>query len=93
MIKQVEAFLLRRSQRLKTMAPEILYLSDEVTGGDPAIGALEAAGYEVVSTDSSNQAIALFFVMRSLPPLCFIRSTPAVKLREVCIRFMPLSRL
>jgi len=48
------------------MAPEILYLSDQPTEDDPAIAALEAAGYEVVSASSTKQAIALLFVMYSV---------------------------
>jgi DNA-binding NtrC family response regulator len=48
------------------MAPEILYLSDRSNTGDPVLAALEAAGYEVVSTDSCKQAIALLFVMHSV---------------------------
>jgi DNA-binding NtrC family response regulator len=44
----------------------ILYLSDQATSGDPALAALEAAGYEVASTNGSTQAIALLFLMRSV---------------------------
>jgi DNA-binding response OmpR family regulator len=51
------------------MAPEILYLSDQATSADPVIAALEADGYEVVSTDSSNQAMALLFIMHSVAAL------------------------
>src|ERR1700676_665196 len=62
----MEAGMLHRSRRVKTMAPEILYLSDQPTEDDPAIAALEAAGYEVVSASSTKQAIALLFVMYSV---------------------------
>jgi DNA-binding NtrC family response regulator len=48
------------------MTPEILYLSDQPASGDLALAALEAAGYEVVSTNSSKQAMALLFIMHSV---------------------------
>ena len=41
----------------------ILYISNRATCGDPISVALEAAGYEVVSTKSTMQAIALLFIM------------------------------
>lgn len=43
----------------------ILYISDQAAGSDPTLAALKATGYEVVSTDSSIQAIALLFIMHS----------------------------
>ena len=42
----------------------ILYVSDRATGSDSISAALKAHGYEVVTTDSSTQAIALLFIMR-----------------------------
>jgi DNA-binding NtrC family response regulator len=41
----------------------ILYISDQTTCGDPVSDSLEAAGYEVVSTKSTMQAIALLFIL------------------------------
>jgi CheY-like chemotaxis protein len=41
----------------------ILYISDQATCSDPVSGSLEAAGYEVVSTKSRMQAIALLFIL------------------------------
>jgi len=43
----------------------ILYISDQETNSDSALTALTGTGYEVVSTDSSTQAVALLFIMRS----------------------------
>jgi len=44
----------------------ILYISDQATGSDSALAALEATGYEVVSTNSSTQAVALEYIMHSV---------------------------
>jgi CheY-like chemotaxis protein len=44
----------------------IFYLSDQATSSDSVIGALENTGYEVVSTNSSTQAIALLYIMHSV---------------------------
>src|SRR5450755_453111 len=41
----------------------ILYISDQATCGDPVSDLLEAAGYEVISTKSTMQAIALLFIL------------------------------
>jgi hypothetical protein len=41
----------------------ILYISDQATSSDSVIGALENTGYEVVSTNSSTQVIALPYIM------------------------------
>jgi CheY-like chemotaxis protein len=41
----------------------ILYISNQATCGDPVSDSLEAAGYEVVSTKSTMQAIALLFIL------------------------------
>jgi DNA-binding NtrC family response regulator len=41
----------------------ILYISDQATCGDPVSDSLEAAGYEVVGTKSTMQAIALLFIL------------------------------
>ena len=41
----------------------ILYISDQATCSDSVSVALEAAGYEVVSTKSTMQAIALLFIL------------------------------
>jgi CheY-like chemotaxis protein len=44
----------------------ILYISDQANCYDPASVALEAAGYEVVSTKSTMQAIALLFILHPI---------------------------
>src|SRR5258708_23499177 len=44
----------------------ILYISDQATGSDSALAALEATGYEVASTNSSTQAVALEYIMHSV---------------------------
>jgi ActR/RegA family two-component response regulator len=44
----------------------ILYISDHRPRSRSILAALEATGYDVVSTDSSTQAIALLFVMHSV---------------------------
>ena len=44
----------------------ILYMSDPATSSDSVIVALEAKGYEVVSTDCSTQGIALLYIMHSV---------------------------
>ena len=41
----------------------ILCISDQATCSDPVSVALEAAGYQVVSTKSTMQAIALLFIL------------------------------
>jgi len=47
-----------------TMTPEtILYIFDHATCSDPVSAALNSAGYEVVSTKSTMQAIALLFIL------------------------------
>ncbi len=44
----------------------ILYISDKTVPGDPVLGALRNAGYEVVSADSSSEGVALLFLMHSV---------------------------
>jgi DNA-binding NtrC family response regulator len=44
----------------------ILYISDPAAVSDPILAALKTTSYEVVSTDSSTQAIALLFIMHSV---------------------------
>src|SRR5260370_41527340 len=43
----------------------ILYISDQATGSDSALAALEATGYEIVRTNRSTQAVALEYIMHS----------------------------
>jgi response regulator RpfG family c-di-GMP phosphodiesterase len=43
----------------------ILYVSDGVAASKSVLDAIEATGYDVVSTNSSNQAFALLFIMHS----------------------------
>ena len=44
----------------------ILYVSDQPAGSNSVSAALKAAGYDVVSTNSPTQAMALLFLMRSV---------------------------
>jgi response regulator RpfG family c-di-GMP phosphodiesterase len=44
----------------------ILYISDQAASGNSVSAVLRAAGYELVSTNSPTQAIALLFLMRSV---------------------------
>jgi CheY-like chemotaxis protein len=47
-------------------ADTILYISDHGPRSSSILAALEATGYDVVSTDSSTQSVALLFVMHSV---------------------------
>ncbi len=44
----------------------ILYISEDAASSDSVIVELEAQGYEVVSTDSSTQGVALLYIMHSV---------------------------
>lgn len=44
----------------------ILYISDQTANDDSVLDALKATGYEVVSTNSSTQAIAMLFLLHSV---------------------------
>ncbi len=44
----------------------ILYISDHAASRDSVAVELEANGYEVVSTDSSTQGVALLYIMHSV---------------------------
>lgn len=48
------------------MRETILYISGYATGSDSVFAALETSGYEVVSTTSLRQAIALLYVIHSV---------------------------
>ena len=54
----------------------ILYISDHGPRSSSILAALEATGYEVVSTDSSTQAIALLFVMHSVTAVVLDQHSP-----------------
>jgi DNA-binding NtrC family response regulator len=43
----------------------ILYISDGASGNNSILAALEEKGYEVVSTNSPTQGVALLYVMHS----------------------------
>jgi hypothetical protein len=54
-------------ERRKSVKREtILYISDHATNSDSVIIELEATGYDVVSTDSSTEGIALLYIMHSV---------------------------
>jgi len=57
------------------MSETILYLSDQATNGNSVPGALRAAGYEVVSTNSANQAIALLYLLHTVVGVVVSRLT------------------
>lgn len=44
----------------------ILYFSDQANSSNSVSGALKAAGYEVLKTNSSTEAIALLYIMQSV---------------------------
>jgi DNA-binding NtrC family response regulator len=44
----------------------ILYISGQARANDLMLSALQAGGYEVATTDSPTQAIALLFIMHSV---------------------------
>src|SRR5215471_5168960 len=46
------------------MRDTILYVSDQTAGNSSVVPAIEALGYDVVSTRRLNQAMALLFVMQ-----------------------------
>jgi DNA-binding NtrC family response regulator len=61
----------------------ILYVSDKTVSSNSVLAAIEAAGYDVVSTNSSNQALALFFVMNSAAAVILdLRAN-----EEICLEF------
>jgi DNA-binding response OmpR family regulator len=47
------------------MDDTILYISDRATSNHSVLAALEATGYDIVTTNSAAQAVALLFVMQS----------------------------
>jgi len=58
--------LLRRRRRERMTRERILYIFDSGSDSNPVLAALKAAGYEVVSTNSSMQAIALLFLLHPI---------------------------
>ncbi len=58
-----------------TMHDTILYIFGQTTSGNSVLAALEATGYDVVSTNRSTQAIALLFVMHSVAAVVLDRRT------------------
>lgn len=73
----------------------ILYISDHATSSDSVIVELEEMGYEVVSTESSTQGIALLYISIQLLPSCSItgrKTEPGLNWRKACGRFAPAFR-
>jgi hypothetical protein len=65
--KNVEGHVLVEGERRKSVKREtILYISDHATNSDSVIIELAATGYDVVSTDSSTEGIALLYIMHSV---------------------------
>jgi CheY-like chemotaxis protein len=49
------------------MADEtIIYLADQATNSNSVLAALQATGYDVVSTNSASQAIALLYILHTV---------------------------
>src|ERR1017187_9333515 len=85
----------------------IVYIFDEATGTNSVLAALRATGYDIVSTNSAMQAIALLFVMHSVAAVVLDYPTreqatfdEARSLRAVCpdvsivlLRLDPIDRL
>jgi CheY-like chemotaxis protein len=62
-----ERVLRRRRKAEKIMTDEtILYVSDQTANNNSVLTALKATGYEVVSTNSATQAIALLYVLHTV---------------------------
>jgi len=53
----------------------ILYVSDQATNVNSVLAALKATGDDVVSTNSSTQAIALLFLMHSAAAVVLYHTT------------------
>jgi hypothetical protein len=73
----------------------ILYISDHATNSDSVIIELEATGYDVVSTDSSTEGIALLYLMHSVAGvvlLCQPVDRSWFELGKACGRFVPAFR-
>jgi hypothetical protein len=100
--------VLHPKQRLEHMTREtILYIFDETAGSNSVLAALRATGYDIVSTNSAMQAIALLFVMHSVAAVVLDYPTreqasfdEARSLRAVCpnvqivlLRRDPIDRL
>ena len=76
-------------------ARAILYISDRATCSDPVSAALRGAGYEVVSTKSAMQAIALYsycILLLLSSSIAGRENRPAVRWREACERFGQMFR-
>jgi len=85
----------------------IVYIFDQATGTNSVLAALRATGYDIVSTNSAMQAIALLFVMHSVAAVVLDYPTreqasfdEARSLRAVCpdvsivlLRHDPIDRL
>jgi hypothetical protein len=85
----------------------ILYIFDQTAGSNSVLAALRATGYDIVSTNSAMQAIALLFVMHSVAAVVLDYPTreeasldEARSLRAVCpsvrivlLRNDPIDRL
>jgi len=56
-------------------ADTILYVYDQGANSNSVSAAIEAAGYDIVSTDHGTQGIALLFVMHSVAAVVLDRRT------------------
>src|SRR5258708_28346620 len=64
------------NEGVNTMAGDtILYISDQAANSDSVLAALKAAGYEVVSTNSSTQGLALLFFIHSVSAIVLNQRT------------------
>lgn len=70
------------------MEPEtILYMSDQTTCSKAISAALNAAGYEVVTTNELTQAVALLYILHSIAAVV-LQATEQVSLDVRSIRAM-----
>ena len=83
------------SHRLAENARErgtILCISDQPASSDSVSAALKAAGYDVVSTNSPAQAIALLFLMRSVAAAVLNQQTREPTSFDVACRLRAIRR-
>ena len=60
----------------------ILYISDQATSGDARSAALNAAGYEVVTSDTT-EAIAMLYILHSVAAVVLARDQASFGVRSI----------
>jgi CheY-like chemotaxis protein len=78
------------------MDETILYVSDQTANNNSVLAALKATGYEVVSSNSATQAIALLYVLHTVAGVVLnhrTRERPSLTSRIASGRFALMFRL